>query len=189
MTTAAAILAAGSGSRFAGEPRSHGKLRVPLQGRPLVQWAVDHALAAGLDEVIVVTGATAIEDLLPASARVVHNPDWSGGIATSLACAVAAARDHGHDALVVGLGDQPFVPPEAWRLVAASDTTAIAVASYDGRRRNPVRLDRSVWDLLPTTGDEGARRLMSERPELVTEVACAGDPADIDTQEDLTRWS
>ncbi len=189
MTTAAAILAAGGGSRFGGDSRSGGKLRAVLRGRPLVQWAVDHALAAELDEVIVVTGALAIEDLLPDSVRVVHNRRWAEGIATSLACAIRAAHDEGHDALVIGLGDQPFVPPEAWRAVADTDATPIAVATYEGKRRNPVRLGRAAWDLLPSTGDEGARRLMAERPELVTEVACAGDPADIDTQEDMNRWS
>ena len=64
-----------------------------------------------------------------------------------------------------------------------------AVATYRGVRRNPVRLDREIWPLLPTSGDEGARVVMRERPDLVEAVACPGDPLDIDTVEDLSIWS
>jgi molybdenum cofactor cytidylyltransferase len=107
-------------------------------------------------------------------------------MATSLQVGIAAAGDV--DAVVVGLGDQPLVEAEAWRLVAAS-AGPIAVATYDGERGNPVKLDRSVWPLLPTTGDVGARKVAREREELVTEVACPGDPADVDRLEDLEQWS
>jgi CTP:molybdopterin cytidylyltransferase MocA len=150
----------------------------------LVQWAIDAAAGAGLDDLVVVTGAVELE-LAVASVR---NPAWASGMATSLQAGVAYARARGHDAVVIGLGDQPFVPSSAWRAVADA-STPIAVATFAGDRRPPVRLAASVWELLPTTGDEGARAVMRQRPELVTEVACDGEPADIDTAEDLARWS
>ena len=187
MTTAAVVLAAGAGSRFGGRDGTH-KLLAPLRGRPVVRWAVDHAAEAGLDEVIVVAGAVDVADAVPAGVTIVVNPAWESGQASSLQAAVRVAAAHGHDAVVVGLGDQPFVPAEAWRAVAASDA-AVAVAAFEGERRPPVRLAASVWGLLPTEGDEGARVLMARRPDLVREVACEGEPADVDTQEDLDRWS
>jgi molybdenum cofactor cytidylyltransferase len=180
----AVVLAAGGGSRFAGA--SH-KLLAVVDGRTIVE----HAVAAahkGVGEVVVVTGAVELPKQLSeiASVRLTANPGWAEGQATSLAAALSACDDD-VEAVVVGLGDQPGVTAEAWSAVAHS-RGAIAIATYDGLRRNPVRLRRDVWPLLPTTGDEGARVLARLRPDLVEEVPCSGSPDDIDTLEDLARW-
>lgn len=184
---AAAVLAAGGSNRFGSAP----KLLAPFRGRALVTWAVEAPVEADVfDVVFVVEGAVDLAHEVPAGAILLHNPAWAEGQATSLATAVHAARVGGFDALVVGLGDQPFVGPEAWRAVAtASASEPIVVATYEGERGNPVRLDRAVWDELPVHGDHGARHLMAGRPDLVGEVACPGNAADIDTQEELDRWS
>lgn len=188
MTTAAVILAAGGGSRFAGDAH---KLVSDFRGRPLVTWAVDAAVGAGLAEVVVVQGAVDLVDVVQANVTMLTNDRWAEGQATSLGVAVAHARAAGHDAVVVGLGDQPLLAPSAWRAVAfAPRTPPIAVATYQGRRGNPVRLASTVWDLLRFEGDEGARELMRREPGLWGEVACAeGNPADVDTVEDLEQWS
>ncbi|HEX9548060.1 MAG TPA: NTP transferase domain-containing protein, partial [Acidimicrobiales bacterium] len=163
----------------------------PWRGRPLVAWAIEHAAAAGLDRTWVVTGAVDLEErgLIPPGVEPLANERWAEGQASSLQVAVARARAEAVDAIVVGLGDQPLIPPGTWRAVAAATDRPIAVATYGAERRNPVRLAREVWALLPVQGDEGARALIRNRADLVMAVACEGDPADIDTLEDLARWN
>lgn len=185
MTLAAVVLAAGGGTRFTGGGH---KLLADWRGRPLVAVAVAAALDAGIGPVWVVAGALDVRPVLPPEVEILDNPRWVEGQATSLALAVDTASARGLAAVVVGLGDQPLVPPAAWQAVAAAPGP-IAVATYDGQRRNPVRLDREVWPLLHRDGDEGARSLLRKRPELVREVACPGSALDIDTQEDLARWN
>jgi CTP:molybdopterin cytidylyltransferase MocA len=179
------VLAGGGASRFGGAEH---KLLASFRGRALVSWAVDHALAAGFDETAVVTGAVDLAGVLPDGVTTIANPRWAEGQASSLQAAVTWAREKGFEAIVVGLGDQPLVPPEAWIAVGAS-SSPIAVASFAGQRRPPTRLAASVWPLLPTEGDEGARVVMNGNPDLVEAVACPGQAIDIDTTEDLARWS
>jgi CTP:molybdopterin cytidylyltransferase MocA len=184
MTTAAVLLAAGRGARFLGDTH---KLLMPFRGRPLYLHAVTAVLEAGFDETVVVTGAAPLE--LPDTVTVVPNPRWADGQATSVRTALEHAEARSHDTVVVGLADQPLIPAEAWRLVGAPDDRPVSVATYEGRRGNPVRLRRDVWPLVPTEGDEGARTLIKSRQDLVRAVACPGNPVDIDTVEDLRRWN
>lgn len=190
MTVAGVVLAAGAGQRFASSGGTGHKLLALLDGQPLVTHVQHAALAAGLDEVVLVQGAVDLSAHRLDGVTLLHNDRWAEGIATSLHTAVAHAAAVGHDAVVVGLADQPRVSADAWRTVAAApDAPPIAVAVYDGRRGNPVRLAAAMWPLLPETGDEGARSLMRRRPDLVREVPCIGQAWDVDTVEDLERWS
>lgn len=186
MTAAAVLLAGGSGTRFGSE---NPKLLADLNGKPVVRWAIESARASGLPALYVVTGAVDLT-AVSAEATLVPNDQWAEGLASSLQAGIAAARVDGHDAVVVALADQPHISPEAWRAVAAATGTAIAVATYEGKRGHPVRLAHEVWSDLPRSGEDGARALMRERPELVTEVPCtSGSSRDIDTAEDLDRFN
>jgi CTP:molybdopterin cytidylyltransferase MocA len=184
-SVAAVILAAGAGTRYEGPTH---KLRAEIDGVPVLRRAVDAARAADLDEVIVVTGAEDLLDILPEDVTVIRNDLWEEGQASSLQVAVAYAGSVGHRAVVFGLGDTPGVPTEAWRAVAADDGDLV-VAEFGGERRPPLRVGAALWAHLPASGDEGARVLMRRRPELVRSIVCDGEPTDVDTVEDLARWS
>ena len=186
----AVILAAGAGSRFSSD--SH-KLNALINGRRVIDHAVDAALAAidsgaSIDAIVVVTGA---QDLSFADPRVqtINNPTWHDGQATSLQAGIIRAAELGADAVIIGLGDQPGIGPADWAAVAESQAP-IAVATYpNSPTRTPTLIRREIWADLPTSGDFGARHLISSRPELVEQVPCSGTPADIDTIEDLRTWN
>jgi nicotine blue oxidoreductase len=181
---AGVLLAAGEGSRL-GRP----KALIEVGGRSLASRGVATLRAGGVDLVIVVAGATAIE--LP-DALVVHNPDWPTGMGSSLAAGLAAVPGQ-YGAAVIALADQPLVGSTAvQRLIHAHlNGASVVVACYDGRPRNPVLIAREHWqqavDL--AAGDVGARPFLRAHPDLVTLVECAdtGRPDDVDTPEDLDR--
>lgn len=182
MDTAVVILAAGEGSRHRG-PQN--KLLRPLSDKPLVLWSIEVALEAAVGDVYVVTGAVDLLDILPQSVTVIQNHDWAQGQSSSLRAGVMAVEKGGYSSVVVGLGDMPFVPPQAFRDVATTPGQ-IVTATFNRKRRPPVKLSAEVWPLLPLfDSDEGARSLMRRHPELVKEVACNGNPKDYDTEADF----
>ena len=166
-----------------------------FEGRPLIEAVLANLAGAPVDEIVVVVGDDAErlrEVCEPYEARVVENPEWARGQATSVRAGLRAC-DPGARAAVVLLADQPLVGPGAVeRLVGAFEEGAkVAAATYSGRPRNPVLFSRELWPLLDAelSGDEGARPFLQRHPKLVTRVPCdeVGDPADVDTAQDLRR--
>jgi CTP:molybdopterin cytidylyltransferase MocA len=162
------------------------------RGRPLVAWALDAAVGSGLRPVVLVVGHQG-DDVAHAAAEldgvtVVAAPDWAGGISQSLRAALEALEsDPTVDAVCVGLADQPRVGAEAYRRLAAAAAAGavLAVATYDGGRGNPVAIARPLWPAARAlTGDAGARQLM-DGSEVEVDCTGTGDPADVDTLDDL----
>jgi molybdenum cofactor cytidylyltransferase len=184
------VLAAGRSSRM-GRP----KQLADLDGRPLLEHALAHMTAAGLDGVVVALGAHACRvtdavDLHGATPFVA--PGWREGMGTVLAQTVAAYAP-GCDALVVALGDQPLVRAEATgALVAAWRDGAgpVVSAAYGGRPGHPKLFARPALDALATLGgDTGARKLLTAHPEWVhlVEVGEGSSDTDIDDEAGLEQ--
>jgi CTP:molybdopterin cytidylyltransferase MocA len=162
---AAIVLAAGASTRF---------------GRPkqaiLLEPVLERVRKSNVDDVLVVLGAHDV----PASAPVVHCPEWGRGRGASLRCGLAALPDEVEAAVVV-LADGPDLAPEAvdrvvevWRESGAE----VVSATYCGHRGHPVLLARTTWGQIP---DDGARSL----PAALVPCDDLGAPGDIDLPADL----
>jgi molybdenum cofactor cytidylyltransferase len=183
----AIVLAAGEGTRFGGL-----KQIAEVRGKPLAQYAIDAATAAGVDEIVVVLGheVTRVREALtlPASARAVVNPAYASGMASSLAVGLRAA-DPASEAAVVLLADQPGVTAQHVRALldafTARHSKMVRLRFRAGP--GPGLLARSIWrEASALEGDVGARALMDLYPELVEEVDVSGEaPHDVDRPEDL----
>ena len=178
------VLAAGDARRF-GAPKQLARLR----GRPLLEHALAAMAAASLDRLVVVLGANAAairREVDLHGAEPLLCADWSRGQSASLRTGVAALSDA--EAVVVALGDQPFLSPRAVDAVldARGPGAGAVRATYGGAPGHPVVLERSLFGaILALRGDEGARGLLAGAR--VREVACdgRGRPDDIDTREQL----
>ena len=187
---AAIVLAAGRSTRMGGP----NKLLAEFDGKKLVRIVAEQARASKASEVIVVTGhqAELVEQALAGlDVRFVRNPDYAGGLASSVKTGIAAVAD-AVDAAVVCLGDMPMVSRELLdRLIDAFEPdrgNLIVVPVSDGRRGNPVLWSRRFFkELMTLDGDVGARHLIARHTEAVAEVAVNGDGAflDIDTPQAL----
>jgi CTP:molybdopterin cytidylyltransferase MocA len=185
----AVVLAAGGGRRM-GTPKG----TLVVDGTRLLDRAVNAARAAGCARVIaVVRAGTSVP-----GAEAVVNPDPDQGMRGSLGLAVAAAVTAAADvpgppdAIAVLLVDVPGIGADAIHaVVAAWRPGRICVGRYGDRRAHPIVMAPTLWrEAIAVAGpDEGARRFLAVRPDLVDEVVVPGDPADLDTPEDLRRWT
>jgi molybdenum cofactor cytidylyltransferase len=185
--TAGLVLAAGAGTRFGGPV----KQLAPLRGRPLLEHAVAAMVAVpAIDPVLVVLGHAADEIRRTAAldgAVVVVCDEWASGQSASLRCGLSALA--GADAVVVTLGDQPFITPQ---VIAASldelDGHDAVRAVYAGAPGHPVVLGPRVLAAAgELRGDQGARELLSRFRVKRWEAGHLASAADVDTQEELSR--
>jgi CTP:molybdopterin cytidylyltransferase MocA len=178
------VLAAGAGIRFGG-----GKQLALLDGRPLLEYAVGAMTSAPVGRVIVVLGAEAERVLVGVD---LHGAEplvcarWSEGQSASLACGLAELSDS--EAVVVTLGDQPRISPDAIRrVIAARGGGAAAVrATYGSAPGHPVLLERELFARLrDVSGDHGARNLLMSVH--TRDVPCddLGNGTDVDTPAEL----
>jgi CTP:molybdopterin cytidylyltransferase MocA len=177
------VLAAGAATRF-GRP----KQLAYLDGIPLLEHVLRTMTAAPVGRVVVVLGSAADEI---AAAVDLHGADpivcarWAEGQSASLACGLGELASC--EAVVVTLGDQPRVSPDAIRRVIAGRNGASAVrATYGGEPGHPVLLERDLFSALrDVSGDKGARNLLLSVP--VRDVPCddLGGGEDVDTPAEL----
>jgi UTP--glucose-1-phosphate uridylyltransferase len=116
--------AAGLGTRFLPATKSIPKEMLPLVDKPLIQYGVEEALAAGIDEIIIITsrGKSAIEDHFDISFELEQNLESRGKtqlleLARSVSNMVQVAYVRQKQALGLGhavlqardlVGDEPF---------------------------------------------------------------------------------
>jgi molybdenum cofactor cytidylyltransferase len=183
------LLAAGRASRM-GEEAGH-KLLAQFDGEPLVRRMARTALASTARLTVVVTGHRGKEiaaSLGGFSVKLVENPDFASGMASSLRVGLGAL-DEGIAGALVLLGDMPALTPEHLNLLietfAEAGGTAIVRASDGVRRGNPVILPRVAFsDAMALSGDVGARALIESGawPVIDVEIGPAAR-LDVDTPE------
>jgi len=177
------VLAAGAATRF-GRP----KQLAELDGIPLLEHALGTITASPVGRVVVVLGSAADEI---AAAVDLHGADpmvcarWEEGQSASLACGLAELASC--EAVVVTLGDQPRVSPDAIRRVIAARNGASAVrATYGGEPGHPVLLEHDLFEALrDVSGDRGARNLLLSVPVLDVPCDDLGGGEDVDTPAEL----
>ncbi|MEO0719612.1 MAG: molybdopterin-binding/glycosyltransferase family 2 protein [Pseudomonadota bacterium] len=190
-----ALLAAGASSRM-GEAH---KLLLDAGGKPLVRRVTERLLASGADEVVVVVGAESGDvraALSGLAVRILENPEWSEGMASSIRIALQGVSPKA-DAVMISLADMPEVDgPLVDRLIAAFDPeegrAIVRPLAASGRPGHPVLFGRRFFEALSELkGDEGARAVVREHSEFVTDVQTASDAPeiDLDTPEAWAAWS
>ena len=188
---AAIVLAAGESRRMGGP----NKLLARFDGETLIRRVAEAALASRASPVLVVAGHRATDiaaALAGLDVRLVHNPDYADGLATSLKAGVMALPDDAAGALVI-LADMPGVTSAILdRLIGVFGKRkgrAIILPTVEGRRGNPVLWPREFLpELMSVTGDTGARHILARHEEAVERVeigAAAG--LDVDTPAALAE--
>ena len=174
-----------------GEP----KQLLRLGGKTLLEQVLDNARSAAVDEIVVVLGAGAenIRQQIDLSkTKVVINSSYQQGMGTSLGAGLAAL-DPAINAVLILLGDQPFVRPPTLDRICEEyrrSHAQIVIPLYKGFRGNPVLLARSVFpEVMALSGDVGCRAIFGNHLEGIVKLPVddVGILLDIDSKADFEK--
>jgi molybdenum cofactor cytidylyltransferase len=189
----AVVLAAGQSTRM-----GEAKQLLRVGGRTVLERTLRSVRGAGVDEIVLVLGASAelIRQKVPASLlnslRIEINQEYGQGIANSLRAGLAAVSPQMNAAMIV-LADQPFVRPETIRQIIEKYRRCdaeIVIPFYKGKRGNPVLLDRSVFaEAMALEGDTGCRAIFGSHLQSIFEISVndEGVLLDIDSREEYEQ--
>ena len=188
---AALILAAGSSQR-AGNVN---KLLHEIDGKAMLCTVIESVQASAVTTSLLVTGHQASEvekSIQKYAIETRYCANYASGMAHSIATGISALQSH--DAVLVCLGDMPHINSEVIDQIISAGKDGIIdkifIPVCDGQRGNPVMIGRSFFDaLLQNEGDVGARYLIQQYPEKITEVEIVSDSVlrDYDTPEALQQ--
>ncbi|APH54182.1 Molybdopterin biosynthesis family protein [Granulibacter bethesdensis] len=191
---AVVILAAGLSRRMGSR---HKLLQPGPDGRAMITHVIDQALQSRASEVVVVLGDHAEEMRSALATRdltIVEAADYAQGLSASLRAGIAAIEESA-DAVLVCLGDMPFVSHGVMdRLMAAFDPVHAPIVApvWEGQRGNPVLWSARFYrELRALSGDRGAASLLDRWQHRLCGVPMEDGACliDIDTPDDLVNWT
>ena len=183
------ILAAGEARRFGAC-----KQLAFFHTKPLLQHVIDAALPLRPTRLVVMTGkyheaiAAAKDEGVVTDAELIHNPDWSSGMSSSISLGCELLADD-CDQLLVLLADQVLVSTsELETLIAQAVDGGSACAGFSETVGPPAVFSRAWYpDLLTLNAENGAKKLLTDPAKQVTIVPMKSAGWDIDSKDDLER--
>ena len=185
----AIVPAAGLSSRMGGELP---KPLLPWGASTVLGTVIDTLAAAGVQEIIVVTGHRRAEieaALAGHAARCVHNPAYaSSEMLSSIQAGLAGVDPHSAGALLA-LADQPQMQLAVVQQVLRAfddDDQALVIPSYALRRGHPILLPRWLWaEALALPAGATLRAVIQRHTAAIryVEVDTPSVLADLDTPE------
>ena len=183
----ALVLAAGKSERMGSQ-----KLLLPFVGKTIIERVIDNILESGVGKILVVTGShrEEIEKVIHClRVSTCYNPNYSDGMHTSVIRGFSAIPEN-TGAVMVFLGDQPFIPEEVIQTIILTwrqSGKGIIIPIYQGKRGHPVLFDlRLKNDVMLLDPVSGLRSVIVRHPEETVEVEVNFPEIlrDIDTKND-----
>ncbi len=183
---AVVILAAGSSTRL-----GQAKQLLPYQGKTLLRYIVDIAVASKIDDIYAVTGYQQdqiTQTLKDAQVSFIHNSEFNSGIASSIRSAVRELQED-YDGLLFITCDQLYLTSEILNELIAqyqSNPLHITCCQYEVGYGIPACFDKQYFEeLLLLEGDVGAKKIIDTHMQGVQFVSFPLGHIDIDRISDL----